>query len=124
MAGSPALAAGPVKATARPAATRTTPTATATRTTPTASTKAPLAGRITGNRGPRVPLLVAGVMMTGSAVLLAGVTATTPDVGLFPRRAWARAVQRAVAAAPDAALDYGDYHGRAELRAALDSTSR
>jgi MFS family permease len=38
---------------------------------------APLSGRITGNRGPRVPLLVAGVMMTGSAVLLAGVTATT-----------------------------------------------
>lgn len=46
-------------------------------------------------------------------------TATTPDVGLFPRRAWARAVLRVVAAAPDAALDYGDYHGRAELRAAL-----
>jgi GntR family transcriptional regulator / MocR family aminotransferase len=46
-------------------------------------------------------------------------TAVTPDVGLFPRRAWARAVQRAVAAVPDAALDYGDYHGRAELRAAL-----
>jgi EmrB/QacA subfamily drug resistance transporter len=38
---------------------------------------APLAGRITGNRGPRVPLLVAGVMITGSAALLAGVTATT-----------------------------------------------
>jgi GntR family transcriptional regulator / MocR family aminotransferase len=46
-------------------------------------------------------------------------TATTPDVGLFPRRAWVRAVQRAVAAVPDAALDYGDYHGRTELRAAL-----
>ena len=38
---------------------------------------APLAGRITGNRGARVPLLVAGVMITGSAALLAGVTATT-----------------------------------------------
>ncbi|MBO0823425.1 MAG: PLP-dependent aminotransferase family protein [Actinobacteria bacterium] len=46
-------------------------------------------------------------------------TATTPDVGLFPRRSWARAVQRAVAAAPDASLDYGDHHGRAELRTAL-----
>ena len=48
-------------------------------------------------------------------------TATTPDVALFPRRAWARAVQRAVANTPDAALDYGDYHGRLELRAALSS---
>ena len=56
MAGSPALAAGPAKATARsaatrpsatrtmPSATRTTPTA--TQTTPTASAGAPLAGRI------------------------------------------------------------------------------
>lgn len=48
-------------------------------------------------------------------------TATTPDVALFPRRAWARAVQRAAASVPDAALDYGDYHGRLELRAALSS---
>jgi EmrB/QacA subfamily drug resistance transporter len=38
---------------------------------------APLAGRITGRRGPRLPLLVAGIMITGSAVLLAGFTATT-----------------------------------------------
>jgi GntR family transcriptional regulator/MocR family aminotransferase len=48
-------------------------------------------------------------------------TATTPDVALFPRRAWARAVQRAAAGASDAALDYGDYRGRPELRAALGS---
>src|SRR5215472_15725777 len=39
---------------------------------------APLSGRITGRRGPRVPLLVAGVMTTGGALLLATVTATTP----------------------------------------------
>jgi EmrB/QacA subfamily drug resistance transporter len=44
---------------------------------------APLAGRITGHRGPRVPLLVAGVMITGSAVLLAGFTATTAVAWLF-----------------------------------------
>ena len=44
---------------------------------------APLAGRITGRRGPRVPLLVAGVMMTSGALLLAGVTATTPVGWLF-----------------------------------------
>jgi EmrB/QacA subfamily drug resistance transporter len=44
---------------------------------------APLAGRITGRQGPRVPLLVAGVMMTSGALLLAGVTATTPVGWLF-----------------------------------------
>lgn len=48
-------------------------------------------------------------------------TATTPDVGLFPRRAWTRAMQRAAAGIADASLDYGDYHGRAELRSALTS---
>ena len=46
-------------------------------------------------------------------------SATTPDVGLFPRRAWIRAVERALRAAPDAALDYGDARGRIELRIAL-----
>jgi len=38
---------------------------------------APLAGRITGQRGPRVPFVVAGVAMTASALLLSGVTAAT-----------------------------------------------
>ena len=47
--------------------------------------------------------------------------ATTPDVGLFPRRAWIRAVERALRAAPDAALDYGDASGRIELRIALSA---
>jgi GntR family transcriptional regulator / MocR family aminotransferase len=45
--------------------------------------------------------------------------ATTPDVSLFPRRAWIRAVERALRRAPDAALDYGDHRGRVELRIAL-----
>src|SRR5690348_10935887 len=39
---------------------------------------APLSGRITGQRGPRIPLLIAGVMTTAGALLMAGVTATTP----------------------------------------------
>ncbi len=44
---------------------------------------APLSGRITGRRGPRVPLLVAGVTMTGGALLLAGATAATPVAWLM-----------------------------------------
>ena len=48
-------------------------------------------------------------------------TEATPEVALFPRRAWVRAVQRAVASAPDAALDYGDHRGRVELRTALSA---
>jgi GntR family transcriptional regulator / MocR family aminotransferase len=45
--------------------------------------------------------------------------AVSPDVSLFPRRAWARAVERALRTAPDGAFDYSDQRGRAELRAAL-----
>jgi GntR family transcriptional regulator/MocR family aminotransferase len=45
--------------------------------------------------------------------------AVTPDVGLFPRRAWLRAAERALRDAPQAALDYGDHRGRIELRLAL-----
>jgi GntR family transcriptional regulator/MocR family aminotransferase len=47
--------------------------------------------------------------------------AVTPDVRLFPRRAWIRAVERALRDAPDSALDYGDHMGRIELRIALSS---
>ena len=47
--------------------------------------------------------------------------AVTPDVRLFPRRAWGRAVERALRASPDAALDYGDHRGRIELRVALSA---
>jgi len=46
-------------------------------------------------------------------------TATTPDVSLFPRRQWARAVARAAAEAPDAELDYGSGLGSGALREAL-----
>jgi GntR family transcriptional regulator/MocR family aminotransferase len=48
-------------------------------------------------------------------------SATTPDVGLFPRRAWLRAVERALRTAPDAALDYGHARGLIELRIALSA---
>ena len=47
--------------------------------------------------------------------------ATTPDVELFPRRAWIRATERALRKAPNEALDYGDHRGRIELRRALSA---
>ena len=40
---------------------------------------APLSGRIVGARGPRLPLVVAGVAITVSAVMLTQLTAHTPD---------------------------------------------
>jgi GntR family transcriptional regulator/MocR family aminotransferase len=46
-------------------------------------------------------------------------TATAPDLALFPRRAWSAALRRAVADMPDAALDYADPRGDPELRAEL-----
>ncbi|MET8412409.1 PLP-dependent aminotransferase family protein [Streptomyces sp. NPDC005195] len=42
-----------------------------------------------------------------------------PDLTAFPRTAWLKATRRALAAAPDDALGYGDPRGRPELRAAL-----
>ncbi|MDO0932970.1 MFS transporter [Streptomyces sp. DG2A-72] len=44
---------------------------------------APLAGRLVGSRGPRLPLLIAGVAMTCSALLFAVFDAETSDVTLF-----------------------------------------
>ena len=46
-------------------------------------------------------------------------TATTPDVALFPRRLWARAIAHAAAEAPDTELDYGSGFGSLALREAL-----
>jgi len=45
--------------------------------------------------------------------------ATTPDVELFPRREWGRALDAALRDATNDDLDYGDHRGRIELRAAL-----
>ncbi|MEV1077515.1 MFS transporter [Streptomyces sp. NPDC050211] len=44
---------------------------------------APLAGRLVGGRGPRLPLLIAGVAMTCSSLLFAVFDAETSDVTLF-----------------------------------------
>lgn len=43
----------------------------------------------------------------------------TPDLAAFPRAEWARAARRALSAAPNDALGYGDPRGRVELRTAL-----
>jgi GntR family transcriptional regulator/MocR family aminotransferase len=77
---------------------------------------------------PRQAPLVAGV---GAAPPLADEPArptwdvdfipTTPDVELFPRRAWIRATERALRNAPNEALDYSDHRGRIELRRALSA---
>lgn len=42
-----------------------------------------------------------------------------PDLSLFPRRAWARSLRRALAELPDARLSYGEFAGTTELRVAL-----
>jgi EmrB/QacA subfamily drug resistance transporter len=44
---------------------------------------APLSGRLVASRGPRLPLLIAGVAMTASAVLFAAFAAETSNTGLF-----------------------------------------
>ncbi|MBV1935382.1 PLP-dependent aminotransferase family protein [Streptomyces sp. BV286] len=43
----------------------------------------------------------------------------TPDLASFPRTEWLRASRRALTAAPNEALGYGDPRGRVELRTAL-----
>jgi GntR family transcriptional regulator/MocR family aminotransferase len=42
-----------------------------------------------------------------------------PDLSLFPRRAWGRALRKALAELPDARLGYGEFGGAVELREAL-----
>ncbi|MFJ2953821.1 MFS transporter [Streptomyces sp. NPDC087270] len=44
---------------------------------------APLSGRLVGARGPRLPLVLAGITMTASGVLFAGFDAETDNVKLF-----------------------------------------
>jgi EmrB/QacA subfamily drug resistance transporter len=44
---------------------------------------APLSGRLVGARGPRLPLVLAGLAMTASGVLFAGFDAQSDNTGLF-----------------------------------------
>jgi EmrB/QacA subfamily drug resistance transporter len=43
----------------------------------------PISGRIVGMRGARIPLLIAGVALTGSCLMLVALSATTPFTWLF-----------------------------------------
>jgi EmrB/QacA subfamily drug resistance transporter len=43
----------------------------------------PISGRIVGRRGARIPLFVAGLTLTGSSLMLVGLSATTPFTWLF-----------------------------------------
>ncbi|HLL33653.1 PLP-dependent aminotransferase family protein [Streptomyces sp.] len=43
----------------------------------------------------------------------------SPDLASFPRTQWLKAARKALTAAPNDALDYGDHRGRVELRTAL-----
>lgn len=56
-----------------------------------------------------VPPTVAGIDLFPGA----------PDLSLFPRRAWGRALRRALAELPDSRLSYGELAGTTELRVAL-----
>lgn len=56
-----------------------------------------------------VPPPVAGIDLFAGA----------PDLSLFPRRAWGRALRRALAELPDKRLSYGELAGTTELRIAL-----
>jgi EmrB/QacA subfamily drug resistance transporter len=44
---------------------------------------APLSGRVVGARGPRLPLIVAGIAMTAAGLMLTGLTATTSTTWLI-----------------------------------------
>src|SRR6202012_3204234 len=44
---------------------------------------APIAGRIVGHRGPRIPLIIAGLGLAASGLMLATITSTTAFSWLF-----------------------------------------
>jgi GntR family transcriptional regulator/MocR family aminotransferase len=67
------------------------------------------------HRGPSMGTGVSPAPMTSLYDLRPG----HPDLSAFPRWAWLAAARRALVAAPDAALGYGDPAGSGALRAAL-----
>jgi GntR family transcriptional regulator / MocR family aminotransferase len=76
-------------------------------------------------RARRAPVVIAVARATASAsdppapIWRYDFVATTPDVDLFPRRAWIRFLERSLRTAPPAVFDYGDHRGRIELRRAI-----
>ena len=77
---------------------------------------------------PRQAPLVAGVANTppcdeedASPAWRIDFRPSSPDIELFPRRAWLRATERVLRGAPNAAMDYGDHRGQLELRRSLST---
>ncbi|MEU2546447.1 PLP-dependent aminotransferase family protein [Streptomyces roseolus] len=86
------------------------------------------AGTGEGGTSPVPPASPAGPTPGGSAWRVArrwtsppayDLRSGTPDLASFPRAAWLKAYRRALTAAPNEALGYGDPRGRQELRTAL-----
>ncbi len=68
-----------------------------------------------GPRQPAPPHAAEPGPEAGVVDLFAG----APEPALFPRRAWSRALRRAVETLPDSRLSYGEFGGAEELRLAL-----
>ncbi len=84
-------------------------------------------GRLVGRRGSgtvvapvvAAPTAEAGALDDGGYPGVAPLRPGVPDLGLFPRTAWRRAYERALATALDADFDYGDPAGAPRLRQEL-----
>lgn len=65
--------------------------------------------------------VAAGAVQDGAAAAAGAIDLFpgSPDLALFPRRAWGRALRHALAEVADARLGYGEFAGAAELRDAL-----
>jgi GntR family transcriptional regulator / MocR family aminotransferase len=83
-------------------------------------------GRLVGRRGSGTvvataaePSMVDAIAFQAAQPAVAPLRPGVPDLGMFPRTAWRRAYERAVATALDADLDYGDPAGAPKLREEL-----
>jgi EmrB/QacA subfamily drug resistance transporter len=84
----------------------------------------PLSGRVVGRRGPRVPLLVAGVSMTVASLLLTGIAPGTPLATLLVAYVVFGLALGAVNAPVTNAAVSGMPRAQAGVAAALATTSR
>ena len=83
-------------------------------------------GRLVGRRGSGTQVAPGATASPGDGVVAAAPAPSVaplrpgvPDLGMFPRAAWRRSYERALATAHDADLDYGDPTGAPVLRREL-----